>query len=358
MRTVTGFRAFRRGSVPRRAPAARAAAALLAGTWLALAPAAQAARAYVSNEDDGTVTVVDTESLTALATLPVGKRPRGLALSRDGGRLYVALSGLPKCPPPMTDEDCAKLPRDRGADGIAVIDTATLRSLPTLHGVSDPERVDASRDGHTLFVSEEDAAQLAVLDLTRALVRARTPVGREPEGVRVSPNGEWVLVTSEEANTLAIIDARTHALLGTASVGKRPRDVVITSDNRSAYVSGEADGSVYRVALPAGAPATRLLQLPSGARPMGVALDAALGRLYVSTGRGGSVAVISVADASLIAQIAVGARPWGIALTGHGTRLLTANGPGADLAVVDTHTLSVIGRVGTGHGSWGVVADP
>jgi DNA-binding beta-propeller fold protein YncE len=91
---------------------------------------------------------------------------------------------------------------------------------------------------------------------------------------------------------------------------------------------------------------------------MGVALDASSGRLYVSTGRGGTVAVISLADERLVTEIAVGARPWGIALTGHGARLLTADGPGADLAVVDTQSLTVIGKVKAGHGSWGVVAEP
>jgi len=170
--TVTCFRAFlRRLSLhPARAPAAQAT--LLIAAWFALAPQAQAARAYVSNEDDGTVTVVDTERLEGLGTISVGKRPRGLALSHDGKRLYVALSGLPKCPPPMTDADCAKLPRDVEADGVAVIDTATLAPAGKLRGVSDPERVDLSRDDRTLFVSEEDAARLATC-ATAAYVRAR-----------------------------------------------------------------------------------------------------------------------------------------------------------------------------------------
>jgi DNA-binding beta-propeller fold protein YncE len=70
MRTVTRFRAFgRRGTQRHLIPGI---AVLLAGAWLALAPAAETARAYVSNEDDGTVTVVDTQRLTALVTLPVG----------------------------------------------------------------------------------------------------------------------------------------------------------------------------------------------------------------------------------------------------------------------------------------------
>jgi len=355
MRIVTGFRAFRRRRVWRRGIPQ---ALLLAGAWLALAPAAQAARAYVSNEDDGTVTVVDTQRLTALATLPVGKRPRGLALSHDGTRLYVAVSGLPKCPPPMTDEDCARLPRDSQADGIAVIDTATLRPLPALRGVSDPERVEVSRDDRSLFVSEEDAARLAVLDVASAKVRATVPVGREPEGVRASADGRWVLVTSEEDNSLAIVDTHTLTRHPTVSVGKRPRDIAISPDSRTAYVSGEADASVYRVGLPSGSPAVRLLELRSAARPMGLALDAGSGRLYVSTGRGGSVAVVSVAEGKLVTEIAVGARPWGIALTERGARLVTANGPSADASVVDTQSLTVIGKVSTGRGPWGVVAEP
>ena len=168
-------------------------------------------------------------------------------------------------------------------------------------------------------------------------------VGREPEGVRASADGRWVLVTSEEDNSLAIIDARALTRRSTVSVGKRPRDIAISPDSRTAYVSGEADASVYRVALPGDAPAARLLELRNGARPMGLALDAAGNRLYVSTGRGGSVAVVAVADGRLVTEIAVAARPWGIALTEHRARLVTANGPSGDASVVDTQSLSVIG---------------
>jgi YVTN family beta-propeller protein len=344
--------------IPMRSGALRGslAASLALVAWLALPAGARAGRAYVSNEDDGTVTVIDTQRLAAIATIAVGKRPRGLVLSHDGARLYVAVSGLPKCPPPIPEEKCAKLPRDLKVDGVAVIDTATLKQTRMLKGVSDPERVEISRDGHSLFVTDEDAARLSVLDVVRGRVVATIPVGREPEGVRASPDGRWVLVTSETGNSVAIIDARTHALLHTVLVGKRPRDLAFTSDSRSAYVSGEADASVYRISLPSGAPATQLLQLREEARPMGLALDAARGRLYVSTGRGGTVAVISPPDGKLIGEVAVGARPWGLALIADGTRLLTANGPSGDVSVVDTHTLTVIGKVTVGHGPWGVVA--
>jgi YVTN family beta-propeller protein len=334
------------------------AALLLAAAGLTLGDAALAARAYVSNEDDGTISVVDIGRLAALATIEVGKRPRGLVLSRDGKLLYVAVSGMPKCPPPIPDAECAKLPRDRQADGVAVVATATLKLLRHLGGVSDPERVELSRDGRRLFVTDEDDARLTVLDARRGAVLARIRVGREPEGVRASADGRWVLVTSEEDSSVSIIDAHSLTVRRTLAVGARPRDLAFASDGRSAYVPGEADASLYRVGLAAGTLPVRLLQFRKDARPMGVVLDAARARLYVSTGRGGSVAVIALQDATLQSEIAVGGRPWGIALSADGQRLCTADGPANELAIIDTNTLTVLGKVTTGHGAWGVVVGP
>jgi YVTN family beta-propeller protein len=330
----------------------------LAVAWLALAPVAQAERAYVSNEDDGTVTVIDADRSAAIATIAVGKRPRGLALSPDGRLLYVAVSGVPKCPPPLTDAQCAQLKRDPSADGIAVVDTAARARTRLLTGVTDPERVAVSRDGRRLFVSEEDAARLAVVDAARGRVLATVAVGREPEGVRLSPNGLWVLVTSEEDNTVTIVDARSYAILAKVTVGARPRDLAFTSDSRLAYVSGEADASIYRITVPAGAPSGEFFKLAPQARPMGVALDTQRGRLYVGTGRAGTVAVVAIDGPSLVAEVACGGRPWGVALAASGQRLYSPDGPAGDVAIVDTATAAVTARVATGRGPWAVVTGP
>jgi YVTN family beta-propeller protein len=330
-------------------------AALACGlTWTQ----AQAARAYVSNEDDGSVTVVDTQRLESVATVAVGKRPRGMVLSRDGKQLFVVLSGLPKCPPPLTDEQCAKLPRDRQADGIAIVDTAGLRVARLLKGVTDPERIELSRDERTLFVTDEDSARVSVIDIARGKAIASIPVGHEPEGVRLSPNGQWLLVTSETDNNVAIIDPAAHKVLHTVLVGNRPRDIAFSADSAVAYVTGEADGSVYRIALPDGAPATQMVQLRKEARPMGIVMDGPRERLYVSTGRGGTVAAVTAADGKLVREVGVGARPWGLALTPDGRRLVSANGSSGDVTVLDTDTLAVLGKVGVGRGPWGVVVGP
>ena len=324
-------------------------------------PEAQATgRAYVSNEDGASVSVIDTGTEQVIATIPVGKRPRGLKLNADGSLLYVAVSGLPKCPPSVPDAECAKLKRDLQADGIARIDTSTLKLTGVLKSGSDPEQFDLSRDGHRLYVSNEDSAQATVLDTASGAIVGTLPMGHEPEGVRVAPNGKWVIVTSETDNAISIVDTATLRVLKTVKVGVRPRDLAFTPDSDFAYVSGEGDASLSRVPIPSGAPVTRVLQLQKTARPMGVVFDAAQQRIYMSTGRGGTVAVVARDGdvGKLVTEIPVGARPWGIALSADGKRLYTANGSSNDVTVVDTSSLSVLKRIPVGHGPWGVVLSP
>ena len=326
-----------------------------------LASPAEAARVYVSNEDGHSVTVLDADSAAVIATIPVGKRPRGMKLDRDGSRLFVAVSGLPKCPPSVPDEECAKLERDLKADGIAIVDVAAHKVVQVLHAGSDPEQFAVSRDGRRLFVANEDAATMSVVDVDGGAVVASVPVGREPEGVGITPDGRWVLITNESDNSVSVIDSGTLKIVGSVQVGKRPRDVAFTPDGRAAYVSGEFDASVYRMAVPHGAPVERVLQLRKEARPMAVVLDARRSRLYMSTGRGGTVAVIDVAsprDVKLVAEVPVGTRPWGIALSPDGRRLFTANGPSNDLSIVDTTALRTVQRIAVGRSPWGVLVGP
>jgi YVTN family beta-propeller protein len=333
---------------------------MLAG--VALLSVAHAERAYVSNEDGHTVTVFDTETSRVLTTIDVGKRPRGMKLNRDGSLLYVAVSGLAKCPPNVPDEECAKLERDLTADGIAVVDTATHRVLDLVPAGSDPEQFDLSADGRLLFVANEDVSMTSVVDIGSRTVKQRIPVGEEPEGVVTAPNGNWVVITNESGNSISVIDAQALKVIATIPVGKRPRSLAFTPDSSIAYVTGEADASIYRVDVPKGRSVERALQLRKDSRPMSIVLDESRQRLYVSTGRGGTVAVIDMVgeqpELKLAAEVQVGPRPWGIALSQDGRWLYTANGPSNDVSVVDTQALREVRKVGVGRSPWGVILGP
>jgi YVTN family beta-propeller protein len=89
---------------------------------------------------------------------------------------------------------------------------------------------------------------------------------------------------------------------------------------------------------------------------MGIALSRDGQRIYVSTGRGGSVAQLAASPPRVERVIAaVGARPWGIALSPDGERLYTANGSSNDLGILELRS-GRLQHVDVGGSPWGVVS--
>src|SRR5688572_30566974 len=75
---------------------------------------------YVTNEQSGDLSIIDAGTQVLVATVPLGKRPRGIAVSPDRTMLYVALSGSPAAGPGVDEKTLP--PPDRTADGIGVVD--------------------------------------------------------------------------------------------------------------------------------------------------------------------------------------------------------------------------------------------
>src|SRR4051812_13692550 len=194
-------------------------------------------RVYVSDETGGEVAVVDPEGRRVLQRINVGKRPRGIRISPDGTKLYVALSGSPIGGPGV---DESKLPpADRAADGIGVVDLASGKLVKKLNSGPDPESFDVSPDGKTIYVSNEDAAEMSVLDLQSGQITQHVKVGEEPEGVTVRPDGKVVYVTCEGDNEVVAIDTTTFKVVGRLKTAARPRSVVFTPDSKTAFIATE-----------------------------------------------------------------------------------------------------------------------
>lgn len=313
---------------------------------------------YVSAEDSGEVVVVDPTSAQVTARIAVGKRPRGIRVSRDGKRLFVALSGSPRGGPNVDESTLP--PADRAADGVGVVDLTSKKLERTLPSGQDPESFDLSLDGKTLYVSNEETAQLSVLDVEAGKIVRQVAVGKEPEGVTLRPDGRAVYVTSEADSLVTAVDTQSFAVLATIPTELRPRSVLFTMDGRKGFVSNELSGSltvfdanenkvVSTIQLDAKKPVTL--------RPMGMALSRDGKFLYVSTGRGGAVVLVNAEKMAVERVIeGVGARPWGITLGANGDKIFTANGPSDDLAVIDTTSGEVQQRVKIGGLPWGVTS--
>jgi YVTN family beta-propeller protein len=113
-----------------------------------------APRVYVTNEVPGDLSVIDSGTRKVIATVPLGKRPRGIHASPDQKTLYVALSGSPIAGPDVDESTLP--PPDKSADGIGVFNVVQNKVVRVLPGGSDPENFDVSKDGKQLFISNED----------------------------------------------------------------------------------------------------------------------------------------------------------------------------------------------------------
>jgi YVTN family beta-propeller protein len=303
------------------------------------ATAAEPYRVFVSNERSGDVTIIDGKDWAVIATVAVGKRPRGIHPSADGKWVYVTLSGTPLGAPPQLDahgnpifknggdDDDTDENSDKSADGIGVLDAAALKLEPQIAAGSDPEEFAVSHDGKYLYVSNEDTKSASVVNIATGKVEHIIPVTQDAEGVAVTPNGTQFYVTCESAGDVFAVDASSYAIVGRFKVEPRPRSVAFLPGAASlAFIPSESVGRLNVIDTKR-FEVLKVIQLPAGSRPMKALLAPDARHLYVSNGRAGSVSVLDTRTNQLVAEIKAGKRPWGLAISPDGKYLFTANGP-------------------------------
>jgi len=347
--TLAGLAACGRGS--EQAPASSAPAAS--------SSAPRDVHILVSDETGGRLVIIDAAAGKIIDTIAVGKRPRGLRALRDGTHVLVALSGSPIGGPGV---DESKLPpADRSADGIGLVDLTARKVVRTIPSGQDPETFALSPDEQTLYVSNEETAEMSVVDVKNGVVRAHVKACEEPEGVTVRPDGREVYVTCEGANAVVAIDTQSLGVVAKIQTGARPRAIAFTPDGATAFVTAEnaaaltvIDANAHRVTATIALPPTPSSDMPP--RPMGLALSPDGQTLFVSNGRAKSVAAIQVAEPRPQRLFEnVGTRPWGIGTSPDGKTIYTANGPSGDVSFIDAITGTVSRKVPVGGSPWGIV---
>ncbi len=339
-------------------------AALIAASGSA-ARAAPAYQVYVTNERSGDLTVINGSDFSVAATIPVGKRPRGIHVSPDRKTVYVALSGTPIEAPPQIDahgnpvfarnkgdeDDDANA--DKTADGIGVVDVASQGLKSKLNAGSDPEEFDLSRDGKHIYISNEDVKTASVINIATGKLEHIIPVGQEPEGVTTTPDGKQFYVTCEAGGDIYMVETTGFTVAAHFKVNGRPRSVAFLSSGAIGFIPSESAGEL-NVIDAANAKVLSTIALPAGSRPMRVRLSIDEKKLYVSNGRAGTISVFDAHSYELLDTIKVGTRPWGIGLSPDGKYLFAANGPSNDVSVVDLGLDKEVARVKAGASPWGI----
>jgi PQQ-dependent catabolism-associated beta-propeller protein len=320
-----------------------AVTAFLAATAIAsLSESASAYTAYVTNEKDNSITVIDTEKLEAVKTVKVGQRPRGIIMSKDGKWLIVC-----------TSDD----------NTVTVYDAKTLEYVKTLPSGPDPELLVLHPDGKRLYIANEDDNLVTVVDVNTNQVISEVPVGVEPEGMGMSPDGKVLVNTSETTNMAHFIDTETHKTFDNVLVDSRPRVAMFNSAQTQLWVSSEVGGTVTVIN-----PADRKIinkinfEIPGitneAIQPGGIRITKDDKIAFVALGPANRVAVIDTATLKVLKYILVGQRVWQLYFTPDGKQLFTTNGASNDVTVIDVANQKAIKSIKVGRYPWGVVVSP
>jgi PQQ-dependent catabolism-associated beta-propeller protein len=299
--------------------------------------------AFVSNEKDNTITVLDIDALKVVATVPVGKRPRGMVLSPDHKTLFI----------------CA------GDDNrLDVMDTTTFKITST-HETSgpDPELLDIDHAGKFIYIANEDDGLVTVINAADGSVRGEIQIGVEPEGMAVSPDDSVVVATSESTSMAHFIDIKSMKVVANVLVDTRPRVARYSPDGKEVWVTAEVGGTVSVIDADARKIKKRLTFNIPGVRaeliqPMGVQFSADGKRAFVALGRANRVAVINTATYETTNLILVGQRPWHMDFNADRSKLFTANGLSNDVTVIDVASLKAEKSIPVGRLPWGLVVKP
>jgi DNA-binding beta-propeller fold protein YncE len=114
---------------------------------------------------------------------------------------------------------------------VSLLDTATLTVRATTEGIRQPSGMATSKDGGTLYVAGSDEDTVAVLDSRTGRLRTRIPLrpkedpgfGQIPTDVVLSEDGDELYVACGGANAVAVIElGRKNRVVGWSPAGWFP----------------------------------------------------------------------------------------------------------------------------------------
>ena len=135
----------------------------------------------------------------------VGHGPEGVVLAPDGSALWVAN-------------------RDDGT--ISVLDPYTLTAMGTFGVGRDPMRIAFDQDMRRAVVVNAGEGSLMVFDARTHARLATVPIGNDPVGLAMEPDGSRAYVASTRDDEIDVVDLATNTMVDRIKVGMTPSGLV------------------------------------------------------------------------------------------------------------------------------------
>jgi len=209
------------------------------GALTALLPvqsgAAQGQYAYVTNEKDANLKVVDLKTEKVVATLPTGKVPHALVFTPEG-KGYV---------------------NNRGEHSLTVIDGVKMKVLRTIDLPATSMQIALSPDNKTLAVGYKDALKITLIDTATDTVITTLDIGPDRPGdkpVRTkhpfwSKDGRFVYAGDELNMNVVKIDAGSRKIASTIPLHATTHHLSTAPDGNIYIAHGKDESGTLKITV-------------------------------------------------------------------------------------------------------------
>ncbi|MGH9966804.1 MAG: hypothetical protein ACREBG_03075 [Pyrinomonadaceae bacterium] len=172
-------------------------------------------RVFVVNTQDASVSLVDINSMKEVRRIPVGPRPYGVVLSRDGRTLAVGVE----------DEERVKF-----------FDTTNFKVLgETRVGKMFNDHMVLSTDGKYVLVANFYSDDVVAIDLATMKEAYRIKGASAPHVIKYGPLRKRAYVTCKKITGIAIVDPQSRQLVKFHQINVNPRSLTFAPDESKIY---------------------------------------------------------------------------------------------------------------------------
>jgi YVTN family beta-propeller protein len=284
--------------------------------------------AYIPNQTDNTVSVIDLADNTVIETINVGEGPTGTAMDVKGSYVYV------------TNFD------DNTVSVISIPFLSETTQIPVGNG---PFGVVWSAEREILYVA--DSLDDTVSVIKSSSVITTIDVGDNPLGITVRPDGRYVYVANNGDNTVTVISTEDEdgneeftiekiLDLNEEGMGEGPFGAAISPGGSYVYVTNNLSGTVS-VIYTDDNEVTSTIDLNEeglGEGPLGVVVSPLGSHAFVTNNLSDTVSVISTNSFTVETTVDVGAGPWGVDASNSGDLVYVANNGDNTVSVISTES--------------------
>jgi len=307
---------------------------------LVLAAPAGAATLYVTNTKSDTLSVIDTDTLDVVATIPLGAgKPNRVVVHPDGRTAWVVY--------------------DKSRD-LGVIDAEALKLVRRVRIGGNPYNLGFTPDGRHLVVldwsSDTSEDEVIFYDLRAGKIAGRVEVSTWPAHAVFSRDGARLWVSGETAGDVTVIDVATRTIVErVVHGGGDAMGLALTADGRTLYVAAGENRAVLKLDT-ATNKVTGQIALPGVVHEATLTLDGRF--LYTTLRKANKVVVVRTADDRIVATLQQKGYPDLVVMAPGGRYAFVTNRTADLVAVIDVRTHQQVKTIPVGRAPHGMALRP